>query len=358
VRNDGYANPRTGKPANLDGIVFRWYDGPAALIAAYRDNQIDLATDLQDADIPNLQDLGTQVSEIPALLYEFLRPNWSPGPFETGGDHPNTGGCSRNPAVADRGIGCPTSDPAIRAAIAFAIDKNEINLRLLGGSAQIANTNVSPVAWFYAAQPPAGYDPERARTLLDAAGWTVGPDGIREKGGLKARLELCTTDDQVRRDTMFLVGSWLRNIGIDSVINAVPSTSIFAPYNTATNDTPCAMSRSNFDLALHAFNSSIDPLGYYYTYHSSRFGPLGANYAQVDDPEIDRALDEVRSSVDFGLVRDAMATFQARYVEQTVEVPLFYRKKVELAAPKVGNYVANGTLAGSCWNAEDWFVRG
>ena len=119
ARNDNYANPRTGKPANLDSIIFKWYGDPDAMIAGFRADEIDIAFDLQDSDIPKVQDLGDQVAAIPALLYEFLRPNWSPGPFSTTGDHPNTGGCSRNAAVADRGTGCPTADPAIRQAISL-----------------------------------------------------------------------------------------------------------------------------------------------------------------------------------------------------------------------------------------------
>jgi peptide/nickel transport system substrate-binding protein len=358
VRNDNYTNPRTGKPANLDSIIFKWYGDPDAMIAGFRSGEIDIAFDLQDSDIPKVQDLGNEVAAIPALLYEFLRPNWSPGPFSTTGDHPNTGGCSRNPAVQDRGTGCPTADPAIRQAIAYAIDKNEINTRLLGGNAQVANTNISPSAWFYADQTPATYDPAKAQSILDAAGWTVGSDGIREKGGVKAKIELCTTTRQVRQDTLALISSWLKAVGIDSVINAVSPSDIFADYNEATNDTPCALSRSNFDLAEHAFSSSIDPLGNYYSYHSSQFRPQGANDAQVSDPDIDKALDAVKNNVDFSVIKDAMATFQKVYVDKTVEVPLYYRKNVELAAPRAGNYFANGTQQGSTWNTEDWFVKG
>ena len=149
AKNEFYQNPRTGKPASLDELVFKWYGDPDAEIAGYRNNEIDVAYDLQDSDLPKVQDLGDQVSAIQALLYEYLRPNWSPGPFTTDGPNKNTGGCSRNPAVQDRGTGCPTADPAIRQAIAYAIDKNEINTRLLGGNAAVANTNTSPSAWFY-----------------------------------------------------------------------------------------------------------------------------------------------------------------------------------------------------------------
>ena len=74
---------------------------------------------------------------------------------------------------------------------------------------------------------------------------------------------------------------------------------IFADYNESTNDTPCDLARSNFDLAEHAFSSSIDPLGNYTSYHSSQFRPTGANDAQVSDPDIDKALDDVKNNVDF-----------------------------------------------------------
>jgi peptide/nickel transport system substrate-binding protein len=355
AKNPNYTSFSTGKPAHLDTLIFKWYGDADLMIAGFKAGEVDFATDLQDSDIPKVQDLGEQVSAIPALLYEFLRPNWSEGPYDAA---KKTGGCSRNPAVADRGTGCPMADPAMREAVAFAIDKAEINTRLLGGTVQVANTNISPGAWFFADQTPATFDPEKAKSILDAAGWVAGADGIREKGGLKAKIELCTTTRQVRIDTLALVASWLKAVGIEAVPNAVDPANIFADYNEATADTPCGLSVSNFDLAEHAFSSSIDPLGNYFSYHSSQFEPDGANDAQVTDTAIDASLDTVKNSVDFKVIKDAMAEFQKVYVEKTLEIPLYYRKNVELAAPKLGNFFANPTQAGPTWNAVDWFVKG
>jgi len=345
AKNPNYTSFATGKPAHLDTIIFKWYGDADAMIAGYKGGEVDFATDLQDSDIPKVQDLGDQVSAIPALLYEFLRPNWS------------SEQCSKNASVQDRGTGCPMADPAMREAVAFAIDKNEINTRLLGGTVQVANTNISPGAWFFADQPPATYDPEKAKGILDAAGWVPGADGIREKDGLKAKIELCTTTRQVRIDTLALIAAWLKDVGIEGVPNPVSPDDIFADYNTATAETPCALSRGNFDLAEHAFSSSIDPLGNYFSYHSSQFQPKGANDAQVKDTAIDAALDTVQSSVDFQVIKDAMAEFQKVYVEKTVEIPLYYRKNVELVGPTLGNFFANPTQAGPTWNAVDWYKK-
>jgi peptide/nickel transport system substrate-binding protein len=246
----------------------------------------------------------------------------------------------------------------MREAVKYAIDKNEINTRLLGGTVQVANTNISPGAWFFADQPPATYDPEKAKQILEDAGWKVGSDGIREKEGLKAKIELCTTTRQVRQDTLALIAGWLKEVGIEGVPNAVSPDDIFAAYNESTEETPCALSRYNYDLAEHAFTSSIDPLGGYYNYHSSQFEPDGANDAKISDPGLDAAFDTVKNSVDFKVIKDAMAEVQKIFVEKTVEIPLYYRKNVDVATPKVGNFVANPQQSGPTWNAVDWYIKG
>jgi peptide/nickel transport system substrate-binding protein len=355
VRNDSYTSPFTNKPAHLDTLIWKWYGDASALIAGYRAGEIDFATDLAESDVPAVEDLGDQVSSVAALLYEFLRPNWADG-SKVGDD--GVGGCSRNPAVQDRGDGCPVSDPAIREAITYAIDKNEINDRILGGNAQVANGSITPSAWFYSEQPASEFNPDKAKQILEDAGWVDSGDGIREKDGLRAKIELCTTSLQRRVDTLALLGDWLKDVGIEAVPNPVTAADIFAAYNEATIDTPCALSRSNFDLAEHAFSSSIDPLGGYFSYHSSQFDPNGSNDAQIVDPAIDAAYDLVRTSVDFAAIKDAMATVQQVMYEKTVEIPLYYRKAIELHSPTLGNFWANGSQAGPTWNAVDWYVKG
>ena len=330
VRNDLWKNPITGEPAYLDSVVFKWYGDADAMIAGYRAGEIDQAGDLTDGDLPKVQDLGDQVKAQPALLYEFLRPNWG-----------------------SKVMG----DLAMRQALALAVNKDEINTRLLAGNAQIAWTNVSPFAWYYVEPTKTPFDLEKAKSVLDAAGWKPGADGVREKDGVRAEITLCTTTRQLRQDTLALISGWLKEIGVAATVNAVSPADIFASYNESTDQTPCNLSRHKFDVAEHAFSVPLSPNSNYPVYHSGQEAPKGQNDAQVNDPDIDRVLDELKSTVDFAKAKELMAEFQKLYVDKVVEVPLYFRKDVNLVNPKIGNWTGNPTSTGYTWNVGDWFIK-
>ena len=193
--------------------------------------------------------------------------------------------------------------------------------------------------------------------MLEAAGWVDSDgDGVREKDGLKAKIELCTTTRQVRQDTLALVSSYLKEVGIDSTVSAVAPADIFASFNEATDQTPCALSKSHFDLAEHAFSVPLDPLSGYPSYHSSQFEPNGSNDGSIKDADVDRIMDGVKNTVDFAEIKTLMADWQKVYVEKTIEIPLYFRKEVSLVKPTISGFTGNPTAAGPTRNAYDWSV--
>lgn len=359
VRNDLYKGFKSGVPAYLDTLVFKWYGDPVAMIAGYVAGEVDIITNLLNADIPTLdaQGLKAETSVIPSLTYEYEALNWADGSKIDPGT--GVGGCSRNPAVQDRGTGCPVSDPQFRLALSYAINKGEINDRILGGTSPIASTNVAPDAYFFdPSVTAAAFDLEKAKSILDTAGWVVGADGIRAKNGLRAKIELCSTTRQVRIDTVKLVAEQLKAAGIEGVPNNVAASDQFADFNSATVATPCNIYHGLFDMAEFASSVPIDPIANYSSYHSSQFEPIGSNLAQVSDPDLDKALETVKTTVDFVEVKRAMATFQKIYVDKVLEIPLYFRPEIEVVKPTVGNFFANPTSAGPTWNAVDWYVKG
>ncbi|OAB27093.1 ABC transporter substrate-binding protein [Paenibacillus macquariensis subsp. defensor] len=76
-------------------------------------------------------------------------------------------------------------DKAVRQAIAYGLDRNSIYVDANQGAGSVANIPASPISWSYTEEGinPYNYDPEKAKELLDGAGWVVGTGGIREKDG-------------------------------------------------------------------------------------------------------------------------------------------------------------------------------
>jgi ABC-type transport system substrate-binding protein len=91
----------------------------------------------------------------------------------------------------------PFNDVRLRQAVAYGLNLDAINKAVFGGGVTLINSYIAPTSWASIENPanikkfPAianqlpkyTYDPAKAKQLLDAAGWTVGSDGIREKGG-------------------------------------------------------------------------------------------------------------------------------------------------------------------------------
>ena len=140
-KNPNYKSFATGKPAHLDTPHLQVVRRRRRDDRRLQGRRVDVATDLQDSDLPKVQDLGDQVSRDPVPHLRVPPPELVR----------RTRRHDQGPAAARRtrpsptaATGCPMADPAMREAVAYAVDKNEINTRLLGGAVQVANTNISP----------------------------------------------------------------------------------------------------------------------------------------------------------------------------------------------------------------------
>jgi len=78
-------------------------------------------------------------------------------------------------------------DKRVRQALTYGLDRKTIYVDSNQGAATIANIPTQQSSWSYTEEGinPYNYDPEKAKQLLDEAGWKEGTDGIREKDGKK-----------------------------------------------------------------------------------------------------------------------------------------------------------------------------
>jgi peptide/nickel transport system substrate-binding protein len=112
-------------------------------------------------------------------------------------------------------------DRAIRQALAWAIDRNKLVQASLLGYGAAGNTQLSRnygrVRLDLSDDPVLGYtyDPAHARQILDAAGWRVGPGGVRRRNGLRASFELAYAGGTSEKRAVTLIRAWARDVGID-----------------------------------------------------------------------------------------------------------------------------------------------
>src|SRR5699024_5166590 len=90
-------------------------------------------------------------------------------------------------------------DIRVRQAIIAGVDREKILRTLFSDSYPLATSTLARTAQGYEEQKDAyEFNPDKARTLLDEAGWTVGRDGIRTKDGKRLRLVVHDAPQQPR----------------------------------------------------------------------------------------------------------------------------------------------------------------
>jgi len=130
------------------------------------------------------------------------------------------------------------ADKRCRQALMYALDRQRIIDDLWNGAAEIAHSNISPSSQYYNSElKQYEFDPEKAKALLDEAGWTVGADDIREKDGEKFAFT-CTAKagDQARKAIAELSQQFFKDIGVDMQIDEAPVAEILEAMRQGTTE--------------------------------------------------------------------------------------------------------------------------
>lgn len=138
----------------------------------------------------------------------------------------------RHPALAD---------VRVRQAMNYAINCEEIAATLEGGMAKcgidlVNPPNNNPDLKIF------NYDPEKAKQLLDEAGWKVGADGIRAKDGVRLSLNMDTTNGSFLSDkeiAQVAADAW-KEVGIEikdlAIIDSATSSKMRAKQGAGYRD--------------------------------------------------------------------------------------------------------------------------
>lgn len=130
-------------------------------------------------------------------------------------------------SVDNRGINLPvrnnelTSDHLARQAINVGVDRQAMIDHVLNGYGIPAYSVCDGMPW-YSPVNETECDRAKAAGLLNAAGWLVGPEGVREKDGVRAALTIhYAAGDSVRQGLAAELANQLKELGIETDIKGV-----------------------------------------------------------------------------------------------------------------------------------------
>jgi peptide/nickel transport system substrate-binding protein len=187
----------------------------------------------------------------------------------------------RNPLFADN---------RVRQAITSAINKEEIIQGVLLGLGQTAHGPYKPGTWAYNPHiKDFDYNPERAVRLLAEAGWREkNSDGILVRNGKPFQFTILTNQGNDQRlKTAQIIQQRLRNVGIDVKIRVIEWASFLNQF----------IDKGNFEAVILGWTIGQDP-DLFDVWHSSKTGPKELNFIGFKNKEVDRLLEEGRSTFD------------------------------------------------------------
>ena len=169
--------------------------------------------------------------------------------------------------------------------------------------------------WVDPSIAPYPYDPEKAKQLLDEAGWIdSNGDGTRDKDGVELVLKYGTTNREVRQDTQAVAQQDLAQVGIKLDLQSFDSDIFFATYG---ENGPSA----NFSLDIIEYSDAPDfpdpnDTVWLCSEIPSDENPAGQNTSGMCDEELDALFQKQATQVDFNERQKTVFEISKRIFDQ------------------------------------------
>ena len=247
------------------------------------------------------------------------------------------------------------ADPRVRRALLLAVDRKTITEKLFEGHQPVADGSIHPLdTVFYKDLPKYPYDPARAKSLLDEAGWKEMRDGIRHNAkGERLQIDLMTTAGNKSRELVqqAMQSQW-RKLGIDIRIRNEPARVFFG--ETVTK-------RKFKGMSLFAWMSSPENIPRT-TLHSTMIPTeannwSGQNYAGYDNPKMDKLIDDLEVQCEPKQHMQLWHDLQTLYSTDLPALPLFFRANPYIVPHWLKGIRPTGHQYSSTLAVEDWRVE-
>ena len=218
----------------------------------------------------------------------------------------------------------PFNDINVRKAILYGLSRPDLINTAFFGLYTPADAPLADNTLYYSKKASGmyPYDLEKAKKLLDDAGWKTGADGVREKDGQKFVVDYVnlTTYEPMVVATQAL----LKPLGIQ--------------VNVKVFDQATRVSMGHKGEG-HLFSTGVidsDPGAIQLVYHSRNLGSF--NWSRIKDTELDKLLDDQAKEPDPAKRAALLEQAQVRIMENAYSFPVYNFARLFAASAKVKGF--------------------
>ena len=245
------------------------------------------------------------------------------------------------------------SDRTVRQALELAVDRDTIAEQLYGITGKAtANFLVAP-SEYASANTSYEYDPEKAKQLLDRAGWKdTNGNGTRDKNGTEMQMVFQTSVNPLRQKTQAVVKQGLQSIGVGVELKSI-DPSVYFSSDPSNNDT---VEHFYADLQMYTTgNTSPDPAAYM-NYMTCNQIPQKANNWSGDNnsrycnPQYDQLWQQANQELDENKRQQLFIKMNDLLIEETAVIPLVHRADVMAFSNSLTGYEP------TAWDMRTWDI--
>lgn len=243
-------------------------------------------------------------------------------------------------------------DKRVRQALLHGANRQQMVTVLFEGKLEVADSWLPPK--HYGFNPDIKhytYNPEKAKALLEEAGWEMTPTGIREKAGEKLRLTIMTTAGNKTREQVqqLLQADW-KKIGIELEIVNQPPKVYFGETIRKRKFKHLAMYASIFGPISDGESSwTMENIP------SERNNWQGQNTTGWVHQTASELLHKVPITLKEEMRKEFLRQQQRLWAEEIPALPLYFRTEISVTHKSLQNWAMTGSNAPLTWNAEQWY---